>query len=228
MGADAHMVIERYLEGIDLTGLSVVEIGSRHQDKGPGSTNQFHAYCVRKGAEFWTIDSDPAVANGCKAVTPNAVCARGEDFLATFPGKPIVFAYLDNFDWTYAGVERVPKVIRQAEHYRTVHMIERTNTNSQIAHLQQARALLNCIHTTAFVLFDDTWLTLEGGHDGKGGTAVPFLLENGFRVMEQGLSTDPYILLEKQPLPTLQKKPTYQDEGQAGDTAGVPVRGDPE
>jgi hypothetical protein len=206
MGANAHMVIEQCLEGTDLAGLSVVEIGSRHQDKGPGSTNQFHDYCARRGAEFWTVDSDPVVASGCRAVTPNAVCARGEDFLATFPGKPIVFAYLDNFDWTYAGVERVPKVIRQAEHYRTVHMIERTNTNSQAAHLAQARALVPLLHTTAFVLFDDTWVTADGGHDGKGGTAVPFLLENGFRTraggsatsaLPWGSPTDPYVLLER-------------------------------
>jgi hypothetical protein len=30
-----------------------------------------------------------------------------------------------------------------------------------------------------------------------------------------------------EPLATLQKKPTYRDEGQAGDTANVPTGGDP-
>lgn len=198
MGAGGHTMIEQCLDGMGLAGLSVVEIGSRHVNKGPGSTHFFHGYCTKKGAEFWTVDLDPVVADGCKTVTPNAICAKGEAFLSTFPSqKPIVFAYLDNFDWTYAGVEQVPKVRAQAERYRTVHKIERTNVNSQIAHLDQCEALLPLLHTTAFVLFDDTWVTPAGRHDGKGGTAVPFLLQNGFTVMSQGGPEDPHVLLRR-------------------------------
>lgn len=197
MGADAHAMIEQCFGDADLTGFSVVEVGSRHQNKGPGSTNFFHAYCIKKGAEFWTVDLDPVVTEGCKAVTPNAVCAKGEDFLSVYPSqKPIVFAYLDSFDWTYPGVENVPKVRAQAERYRTVHRIERTNDNSFAAHLAQAQALLPLLHTTAFVLFDDTWTT-GSVYDGKGGTAVPFLLQNGFVVVSQGDQTNPHVLLKK-------------------------------
>jgi hypothetical protein len=52
------------------------------------------------------------------------------------------------------------------------------------------------LHTTAFVLFDDTWTTGEG-YDGKGGTAVPFLLQNGFTVVSQGGSDCPHVLLRR-------------------------------
>lgn len=197
MGADAHNMIGGCLDGSDVMNLSVIEIGSRHQNKGSGSTNFFVEYCTKKGAEFWTVDIDPVVTQGCKAVTPNAICAKGEDFLASYSGKPIVFVYFDNFDWTYAGVEHVPKVRAQAERYRTVHHIERTNVNSQEAHLKQAEALLPHLHTTAYVLFDDTWKTEAGGYDGKGGSAIPFMLQNGFSIVSEGGIDNPHVLMRR-------------------------------
>ena len=198
MGADSHTMIEQCLDGMDLTGLSIVEVGSRHVDKGTGSTHFFYDFCTKRGVEFWTVDADPDVARGCLTITPNAVCARGEDFLASFPSqKPIVFMYLDNFDWTYPGVEGVLKVKRQAERYLTVHKIERNNTNSRAAHLVQAQAALPLLHTPAFVLFDDTWTTGDGEYDGKGGTAVPFLLGQGFTTVSQGGPENPHVLLRR-------------------------------
>ena len=197
MGAAKFVEIERCLADLDVSGLSVVEVGTEHEGRGDGSTRFFNDYCRKRELEFWTVDLDPDVAAYAKALTPNAIHASGETFLAGYPSKrPIVFAYLDNFDWTYPGVESVPKVQRQAERYRTVHHVERNNDNSRLAHLKQATALLPLLHTTAFVLFDDTW-TNGSGYDGKGGTAVPFLMQNGFTVVSEGGPECPHVLLRR-------------------------------
>jgi hypothetical protein len=197
MGSAKFRLIERCLAGmLDVSDLSCVEIGTEHQDKGEDSTRFLDQYCTKRGLEFFTVDFDPVVAAHGKTLTPNAICARGEDFLASYPSKrPIVFAYLDNFDWVPTNMKTNPKFARQAERYLQVHGVERNNVNSQAAHLAQARALLPLLHTEAFVLFDDTYPTGEGGYDGKGGTAIPFLLSNGFHVIEQGSAADPYVLL---------------------------------
>jgi hypothetical protein len=196
MGAAKFTLIEKCLAGLDVAGkVSVIEVGTEHQGRGDGSTRYLHAYCASHGIDFYTCDIDPIVASWGKQLTPNAVCSRGEDFITGFMGKPIAFAYLDNFDWCYPGVENVPKVLAQAARYRDVHGIERTNVNSQLAHLKQAEALLSKLHSTAFILFDDTHLGTNGLYEGKGGTAVPFMLSHGMRLIEQGDATHPYVLL---------------------------------
>jgi len=193
MGAAKFTLIDECLANI--TGVSVIEIGTEHQGRGEGSTRYLDAFCKARGIDFYTCDLDPVVVTWGKTLTTNAVCAKGEDFLTLFTGKPIAFAYLDNFDWCSPGVENVPKVLAQAARYRDVHGIERTNVNSQLAHLKQAQALLPKLHTTAFVLFDDTHPGADGTYEGKGGTAIPFLLANGLRLLEQGDAAHPYVLV---------------------------------
>jgi hypothetical protein len=195
---EKYMLIEKYLDGLEVTGLSCIEIGTEHVGRGSGSTRFFHSYCAKRNMTFYTVDVDKKVTEYGKTVTPNAINAKGEDFLANFPqGNNVAFVYLDNFDWTFAGNESIPKVIRQAEHYRNELGFERTNASSQVAHLKQAQELHIRMHQPGFILFDDTWINSDGTCDGKGGLAIPFLVKNGFTVVEQGDIETPYVMVKR-------------------------------
>jgi len=135
-------------------------------------------------------------------------CALGEDFLAdTFPemseerrGGRIAFGYLDNFDWISDHDSRDFMYRRfaavQSGSYQR-YGIEMNNNNSQAAHLLQAQGVHRHCTDRCVILFDDSWPTdvdmargspTSGlGWDGKGGTAVPWLLQTGeYEVMLEG------------------------------------------
>jgi hypothetical protein len=60
-----------------------------------------------------------------------------------------------------------------------------TNVNSQRAHLEQMIAALPNMAEQSVVVLDDTWYNKWWGHySGKGGAVVPYLLANGYTVLE--------------------------------------------
>jgi len=117
----------------------------------------------------------------------------GEQFLAevfpTFDLK-VKFAYLDNFDWAWESWgENHPT----AEHLKSIYAnlgLELSNANSQKAHLEQAQLVEQHAAPGCVVLLDDTWGRPNGSWAGKGGTAVPWLLENGYALMHQPFVSD--------------------------------------
>lgn len=207
MGAAAFHLITKCLADIDVTNTCCLEIGSEHEGKGEGSTRYFHNYCERRGMTFYSVDFDPQVTEYAKKLTPNAVCVKGENFLLmTPPDQRVIFAYLDNFDWIYPAIAEKPKLKLQIERYAALDQTVMNNPNSQRAHLSQASLLLPYVATTSFILFDDTWRYENGMYDGKGGTAVPFLLSHGYHVAKekvapdgQGDTFDGYVLLARSP-----------------------------
>ena len=120
---------------------------------------------------------------------------RGEDFLDyVFPQmqKTVAFAYLDNFDWTWPNTWPI-HVEEQTNLYKDTLNLELSNVNSQAAHLAQTELLLPFMSDRSIFLFDDTY-TENGKLTGKGGTAVPFLLEQGWTVIPS-VTTDWSIAL---------------------------------
>lgn len=182
MGDRAYRIIENYAD--QLNG-AVVEIGTENPREycedgfGEGSTRFFAAACKALGLPFYSIDIDEAAYDQVRKIDGvNAFRMKGEDFLdQEFPrfGQKIAFAYLDNFDWIMEGGGTF-KI------YEKEGMIA-NNENSQKAHLDQAIRVVKHAADSCLILFDDTWQAADGSITGKGGTAVPYLLEQGFSLL---------------------------------------------
>lgn len=151
-----------------------VEIGS---ERGGGSTAYLRNWCAEHQVPFMSVDIDP--------YNPHAdVHMDGAAFLASRTGG-IRFAYLDAFDWTWEGSEQADFIVAQRARYAQLGMTM-TNEQSQRAHLAMA-AIIDALagSPTCTILFDDTWR--EDDHwDGKGGTAVRYLEERGWRAVQIG------------------------------------------
>lgn len=162
----------------------VIEIGStREKLLGQGSTVVLAELSASLGLRFVTVDMDPANTEQARqdlSEFPNAeaVTARGEDYLAAFEG-PVVGAYLDAFDIQH-GRHSDYRIGRYREFLGT----DITNEASARMHLECAKALADRVVAGGIVAVDDTWREAEG-FGGKGATAVPYLLSEGYRIVKR-------------------------------------------
>jgi hypothetical protein len=180
---------EQYLDQITPEDMGwFVEVGtSRNGDD--GSTRTIAAWAAERGRQLYTVDVDPDnIKFVLKFQIPNLKTwlGTGEQFFATWSdhlGK-ISFLYLDNFDWDWHPENTEPFVLEQQARYRELGF-EMTNVNSQRAHLEQMIAALPLMSKRSIVVLDDTWYNRWWGHySGKGGAVVPFLLANGYQVLD--------------------------------------------
>lgn len=158
----------------------VVEVGS---ERGEGSTGWLHRYATDHGLYFATIDVHPGRSKAADRIAPgHARCAQGRDELRRI--RPISVAYLDGFDWIPSGHERSRWIATQRDEYTTLGY-ELTNENAQREMLEEAHQVVRNAAPRCAVICDDTW----GRWNGKGGWAVPYLRENGFRLVSSGRRT---------------------------------------
>ncbi len=167
LGARAYPLIDNYAGSVTS---SIIEIGG---ERGEGSTSFFQRFADRLRVPFHTVDM---VNTGY----------TGERWLReVFPGKreKVSFAYLDNFDWTFETFKRESWLLQQIADYASAGIVM-NNANSMAVHLEQTQLLEPFAAADCAVLFDDTWQTPDGPWTGKGGTAIPWLLSRGWRVLE--------------------------------------------
>ena len=184
MGARAFKLVTKYLD--QLEG-AIVEIGS---ERGEGSTSFFAGLMYSQSKfNFYTVDVNKKQFDEVDEYTellPNvhAYHMKGVDFLRDiFPtlNKKICYAYLDNFDWCWSlddGQPIEPRLQKEMDLYRS-HGQELTHQNSQLAHLEQTQLLLPYVSDRCLIQFDDTWMH-NWQFSGKGGLAVPWLIEQGW------------------------------------------------
>ena len=189
MGANRHQYLIDRID--DLEG-AIIEIGS-----GGASTNFFAAitFCLEKFS-FFAVDPSPRAYDTASKLSTRvprmtAYQMKGEDFLTKeYPhiSSKICFAYLDNHDWNYD--EQTPKdeqpwVANQRSEYSRMG-IEYSNRASAQAHLDQTKEILRYASERCIILFDDTYDTGKTmGLQGKGMTAVPYLLERGWKIVDK-------------------------------------------
>ena len=201
MGIIRYNLIDNY----DLQG-SVVEIGT---DRAEGSTGYLSQACKVAGLKFYTVDFDLAIEDQPDA---NQFRMTGEEFFAKhFPmDEKICFAYLDGFDWTWEqpphrGDYIPPYIPKQIARYKE-YGLEMNNENSQQSHLILTKAVAKHAAKKCVILFDDTFVVNadgERGHgrdenwfSGKGGTAVPWLVEQGWYNIPVSANNDKYGLTD--------------------------------
>lgn len=180
---------ERYLDQLDSNNVGwFVEIGtSRNGDD--GSTPVIARWADRFDQKLYTVDIDPRnIDFVTKLGIPNlrTWLGSGEKFLSTFPEHlgSISVLYLDNFDWDWHPQNTEDFVLEQQARYKELGM-EMNNVNCQAAHVAQAVLAIRSLAEQSIVILDDTFFNPGWGHyTGKGGAAVPFLLSQGFTILE--------------------------------------------
>ena len=179
-----------------LDGKSVIEIGCTREVVFPQcSTQKLAFFASIFGMEFTTVDMNPEsieavnVTLSAYSIRSKAVVSKGEDFLAKYD-KPIDFLYLDAFDLAHGNHSE-----KRIEDYEQFLNTKITDSGCRTMHLECAEALLQPLSNGetrmpvgGVVVFDDTKLVQEKFW-GKGELAVPYLLENGFKLITRGRAT---------------------------------------
>lgn len=180
MGARSHHYILQHLD--ELEG-SIVEIGC---GRGEGSTDFYAGLVVGvKKFRHHAVDFDREPYTVAQAYADQiensfAYMMTGEEFLqSVFPAlnEKVCYAYLDNFDWNY---DTRTEQFEQKNQYAKYGIVM-NNENSQLAHLTQTQLLLPHCAKKCIIHLDDTYHTTKW--EGKGGTAVPFLLEHNWKIV---------------------------------------------
>jgi hypothetical protein len=171
----------------------VIEIGS---DRNAGSTYQIAKLANKHRFNFITVDIDiKATARAEKILKKinneyRAINDYGEDFLRK-TDLPLWLVYLDAFD--IPGLWHTSEVI---ESYND-HNIKLTLENCHKMHYDCAVSICEKMAVGGFVCFDDVnpiddsgnliFDRVEPGYkkwSGKGATAIPYLIEQGFEIID--------------------------------------------
>ena len=177
---------EKYLDRIDPG--QWLEIGSSRRGD-DGSTRVISEWATARDRYLDTVDVDPKVCAAVQLLDLPGVSVTnqtGEQYLQNFVSstKAISFLYLDNFDWDWHPLNTEVFVQNQIVRYQSLGL-EMNNVNCQAAHLNQAILACKILTERSLVVCDDTWFFPGWGvWCGKSGAAVPYLLSQGFQVLE--------------------------------------------
>lgn len=164
--------------------LVLIEIGStREEVPGQGSTRKLAEVCASEGIHFITVDMDPRNREMAKQVFQDlnlpfeAVTEKGEDFLRSYEGE-MDFIFLDAYDFDHGK----HSAARQSRYRRFLGSDIDDEACHQM-HLECAHSIVEKLAPDGLVCVDDTWEENEGWA-AKGTLAVPYLLRNGFGVVD--------------------------------------------
>ncbi|MCX7744166.1 MAG: hypothetical protein N2167_06330 [Flavobacteriales bacterium] len=158
--------------------LAIIEIGSQ---RGTGSTHRLCRFASQNNMHFITVDADENNAKGAAeiiAAVDNHFEAHhqlGEIFLRNYSKKNIGICYLDAFDL----ITDWPHKESTIESYKKRNA-EFTNEAAYKMHLDAAQEVWDKVVPGGFICFDDAWKDNQGNWQGKGKTAIPFLLSHGY------------------------------------------------
>jgi hypothetical protein len=182
-----------YEPGLDC----IVEVGSEHGD---GSTAALAALAAERKVPFYSIDVDPAAVVAVAGIPGvSVICGDAAEVIADWTAERIRFAWLDGYDWPYSFFPGTPdQVAAYASRGQEI-----TQEASQRSHLDISRHLDRLSPPGALAAFDDTWALPDGGWSGKGGTAIPFMLDTGWVVEDHSPAAveppaDGWVLLRRE------------------------------
>lgn len=200
MGANAYDIIMDYTDILD--ECAVVESGSCRLGSGEQSSTFFAGFIQsRLKTKFYTFDINEGSQFGLNRFTelmPDRYHVINGSFSehVNLIKEPIAFAYIDSFDYIPPDSREMDWMIQMIEQYKSAGL-ELTNENSAKVHLEQTKLVAEKAASKCVILFDDTWEISTGqtfaGCDyydaihpdwyGKGATAVPWLLERGWKLI---------------------------------------------
>lgn len=161
--------------------LTFIEIGSQ---RGTGSTSRLSAYAKALGLHLITVDADADNSSSAAEIVScvdrsfEAHHALGEVYLSSYPHDNIAICYLDAFDlvtdWPHKESTINSYKKRNAEF---------SNQAAYEMHLKASEAIVRKVIPGGFICFDDVWKDANGIWQGKGKTAIPYLLSQGYDVI---------------------------------------------
>lgn len=230
MGAAAYTkfkeVMDQFERGV------VLEIGGSKIGENDNSTQWFVDLIGgteikdKSGFQFFCIDKDVEVVNSVNSYIVQkgfnntlALTTKFMDTLVSFydQGMPVIFLYMDGFDYPPPGCEEHDWFIKQKEKYKA-NGKELTIENSADFHLHAAITLEPLMHINGYMLFDDTFRVeetethrggLERGREngakypeegwyGKGMAAIPVLESMGWMLQpKKGIKRDDWVWMKR-------------------------------
>lgn len=184
-GAHGHALalkwMERQLEHVPGGGW-LVEVGcSREIIEGQHSTAQLASFARQHGLIFAGIDLDPVNIEALRREFGNQgrhwFLGKGEEVLGQWT-TPIAGLYLDAYDFWHRSHSEIREKV-----YRTAYGSEINDAACHRMHLEAARSGSRHLLSGGVLAIDDTWLD-SGRWEGKGALAVPWLLEQGWPMLE--------------------------------------------
>lgn len=165
--------------------LVLVEIGTTRENvPGQGSTEKIARFCLEHGIVFITVDMDPhntamaeALFRSLGGAGLTAVHEKGEDFLEHYQGA-LDFLFLDAYDFDHGN----HSALRQSRYQKYLGK-PISDADCHQMHLSCAQAARKKLSPWGLICIDDTWLE-AGDWKAKGTLAMPYLLGQGFRLME--------------------------------------------
>ena len=181
MGTKPYTKLENTTLTVDQNNI-VLEIGS---ENGDGSSVWLYEWAKKRNIEFYSVDVEHGKREQDYPEINWVVASSGSDWCKnTLPGlnKKIKVLYLDNFDWIYNTVDIPAWVRRQIREY-SLRGIVMNNANCQEEHRLQLEYCLPYLDEQSVVIMDDTYYNYDTNQlSGKCATAIPLLLENGFKM----------------------------------------------
>ena len=179
-------------------GAVILEVGVERDSDGAGSTT----FLAHVGPPVHVVDVDPGQVERARQL-PNVTAHLGlaETVLQTW-NLPIGFVWLDGHDWPY---QHAPAGMWDAQEREYLARDQAYSRDASLAsHLAVAKLIEPHVVPGGVVAFDDTWAlpsvldpTPAPGWNGKGGTAVPYLLDQGFTVEKSGDIYHGLVLLRR-------------------------------
>jgi len=160
----------------------LVELGcSREIIEGQHSTAQLASFARQSGRIFACIDLDPENINALRREFGEQgrhwFLGNGEDVLADWSSL-IAGLYLDAYDFWHRSHSEIRETV-----YRTTYGAAINDAAFHQIHLEAARFGSRPLLCGGVLAIDDTW-TEAGQWAGKGALAVPWLLEQGWPMVE--------------------------------------------
>lgn len=178
-----HGLLMNYIisNKINIDGKNMIEIGcTREIIKGQNSTYHLSKLCKEKNAYFISVDMDPDnisnVNNYLIDMGFNGICSKGEDFLEKF-NENIDYVYLDAFDYDHGNHSE-----KRKKSYIVNLNIQLSDNACHKMHLICCQILNKKMKKNGIICFDDCWLS-NNKWCGKGTTAVPYLLNSGWKII---------------------------------------------
>jgi len=189
MGGIPYKILQTKFKSMSFTKDDMVlEIGS---ENGEGSSRFLHYWAYINDISFISVDVvDNAKKRFGKYDIDFRITTSGSDWCRDeLPklNKKIKVLYLDNFDWIWKPDNIPDWMQRQIDGYASRGVVM-NNANSQAEHRLQLERCLPYLHEQSVVIFDDTWQERRQltpiGWNGKGGTCMNLLTENGYTIKE--------------------------------------------
>jgi hypothetical protein len=180
MGSKPYSKLENFDLAVDQNNI-VVEIGS---ERGEGSSLWLHEWAKQRNIEFYSVDVEHGQRQQEYPEINWIVTSSGSDWCKnTLLGlnKKIKVLYLDNFDWIWEP-ENIPGWIQGQIDSYAQRGVTMNNQNCQEEHRLQLEYCLPYLDEQSVVIMDDTYYNETNQLTGKCATAIPLLLQNGFKL----------------------------------------------